>query len=346
MDNREAKQIWEGLRGKKISKEEEAVRRKKEENKVDELAGVWYYLDPVTDSARKRALRMEIINRLLLLFDLTKAEREQYEYNPAYDNGLLDFFCNALDNFNPDKGSICHYISEYRKKRLAGVYKREVDKLNIVSGADSANKNGKKRDVVRVDNVRYDTESGRQESVFDSVTDSHGDMEPLLDKLAIMEAYDGFTHKILKFMMGIKPNKTEVKWYRIFYTEGLTDLVNINSKDYVEGDFKHERDVLEVINSEYLNFYMKNHCDTIRDIRYSPLKLYDEIMEGIDEEKATRMIDFPLIKNPDVSIAYYDVVYNKKESKQTRSNYLNIYKKNYLDYCMKLIRGALDADKI
>ena len=128
-------------------------------------------------------------------------------------------------------------------------------------------------------------------------------------------------------MSKIKTHETpRWRWYRIFYTENITDVLNVASPQCQDVEIRHERDVMRALNSEYLNFYMCRPCESVEDIKHTGLKNYDEILDAPGDKKKGRMIELPLGDNPVVSLSYLRRVYGKDVLVSSRSNFRKQYK--------------------
>lgn len=286
--------------------------RKREEEKLDQYVIEWYQMDNVADSARKSSLQKEIILLGYCIFNITDKERNIKGYdNPVYDSELFALLESALRNYAPEKGSYCHYISKVRKLRMKTAYKK--------SGAD--------KEVSIYGNSDSDEESG---GLIDTLVDSNAYNNPSIDRIDYAQRLENLGECIMNILINKSPEKPVVKWFRIFFTENITDSVNIISPYRVDLEFRHERDIFNIINREYMNFYTCDVCNTIKDVAVTRLKKYGEIMEMVQPEKAERTIELPLRDNPDVSLAFLKKCNGEESSKSNRSNFLDKYKKAFM----------------
>lgn len=286
--------------------------RKREEEKLDQYVIEWYQMDNVADSARKSSLQKEIILLGYCIFNITDKERNEKGYdNPVYDSELFALLESALKNYDPEKGSYSHYISRARSLRMKTAYKK--------TGAD--------KEVSIYGNSDSDEENG---GLIDTLADNYDSNNPSIDGIDYAQRMENLGECIMNILINKSPEKPVVKWFRIFFTENITDLVNVDSLYRVKLEFRHERDIFNIINRDYMNFYTRDVCNTIKDVAITKLKKYGEIMEIVQPEKAERTIELPLRDNPDVSLAFLKKCNGEESSKSNRSNFLDKYKKAFM----------------
>lgn len=112
--------------------------------------------------------------------------------------------------------------------------------------------------------------------------------------------------------VGKKNNPTREKYFRLIYTEKMTHIVK--TAELFSEEVKHEKQVMNTCNLEFLDFYMKEICRTISNVNQVPLKMRNEI--GI-EKKGEEEIDFPF---PD---KLYQIFFKQYEEKDVSASILS-----------------------
>ncbi len=292
-----------------------AQEKKELEIEMDQKALEWYALDEKTDGARRRSLWNDIFTLAMCRYSLTDSKKNELEEDPCIlEDKILDMIVYTINKYDPSKGKLSHFMSMVERYR-------KIDSYNETHSS----KNG-----YISKELSYDQE----------IENDEGDNIPMVDTFASDERVEDIVVSgdntasmveelftlVYGVMSGMKKHETpRCRWFRIFYTENITDLLNKYSEQCQDVEVRHERDVMRTLNIDYLDFYMSEPCECIDDIKNFGLKLYDDILDEVDEKRKGKMIEMPLGKNPIVSLTYLNKTYGKKELASNRSNFRNKY---------------------
>ena len=298
-----------------------SAREKKElEEELDAKAKEWYSLDEATDSARKKRLWNDIFTLATCECGIFERNFKRKGYGIGGDTCILEsiyleavVYC--IKSYDPAEGNLSHLLSKtVSKKENDYVKKLCKGRKGYLSHETSYDINVGNDEGEEVSLAQLLSDGRSVEDVV-ILHDNTGDIMDELFALAVDVVSKIKTHETPRW-----------RWYRIFYTENITDILNVDSPQRQDVEIRHERDVMRALNSEYLNFYMCRPCESIKDIKYTGLKTYDDIMDAPDDMKKGRMIELPLGDNPAVSLSYLRRVYGKDVLVSSRSNFRKQYK--------------------
>lgn len=298
-----------------------SAREKKElEEELDAKAKEWYSLDEATDSARKKRLWNDIFTLSMCECGIFERDFKRKGYGVGGDTCILEsiyleatVYC--LKSYDPAKGNLSHFLSKTKAMR-ENDYKKKL----------CGNKKGYLSHETSYD-INIENDEGEEVLWSQLFVDEKNEEEAVVSHNSTGDIMDELFALAVDVVSKIKTHETpRWRWYRIFYTENITDILNVDSPQRQDVEIRHERDVMRALNSEYLNFYMCRPCESIKDIKYTGLKTYDDIMDTPDDKKKGRMIELPLGDNPAVSLSYLRRVYGKDVLVSSRSNFRKQYK--------------------
>jgi hypothetical protein len=220
------------------------------------------------------------------------------------DNSLIfvETLVEALQKYDPAKGPFSHYFKFLLKKRSTDAYRQSEKHAPAAFSLDAP----------------FPEDNGL--TLMDFVEDPRAEIEGT--GATVGYVYDELTAQILNFAerrTGRENNEKRRMWYRIFYTEDIT-----NAAKSVRLNLWHERDAFSAMELAYLDYYMQKPCRTLRQIEDVPLKPYQEVVP--DRSAELRDQETPIPIPADVSIAYLDLCKHIQVGKTARSNQLKFYK--------------------
>lgn len=297
-----------------------AQEKRELDEELDTKAKEWYGLDEVIDSARKKRLWNDI-------FTLAMCECSIFERNfkrkrngmggdtCILENIYLDVIVYCLKSYDPAKGNLSHLL-----------YKTTSKRENDYSEKLCYGRKGYLSHETSYD-INVGNDEGEEVALAQLLSDGRSVEDIVILQYNTGDIMDELFALAVDVMSKIKTHETpRWRWYRIFYTENITDVLNVASPQCQDVEIRHERDVMRALNSEYLNFYMRRPCESVEDIKHAGLKNYDDIMDAPDDKKKGRMIELPLGDNPVVSLSYLSRVYGKDVLVSSRSNFRKQYK--------------------
>ena len=222
-----------------------------------------------------------------------------------YDDGtewFLQLLLELLDRFDAGQGEqFSHYFKFVLSRRRNDCYRdianreEQLDSLDQPAYADSQETLGNAQAGPPADDPAW-----------------------LLDMRAPFLEWTAMVLNFAERHRGQAANETRRNWYRIFYTEDITQAVKITTMEFL-----HERDVFTALKQTYLDYYMTKSCHSLREITETALKPYCEVVPeqtGCTEET-------PLPIPADVSLCYLQLVegQTKGASRPARSNHKAAY---------------------
>lgn len=307
-----------GLEQRKREKAEAA--RMGLERRIDETAVQWKQAQAAGDDARADSLKTELwllvderynpdtngINRKL-------SSRKEAgdtginvsEWQEQYSNAYFEALQYMFQHFAPEEGQFTHLMSQ--KLKNARIDQRRYDGRHAPGNA-----------VLNAPVFgREDIEMGdmlRQETYQEEARRDLG--ENLLELAASILNFSRSSEK--------KNNPERRMWYALFFTEDVTRITKGS-----EPEFRHERDIFNTMDTEYLDYYMSKQCRTCMQIARTPLKPYGQVVPGKSGEIPVSRKLFPA----DVSLAFLGRVRGMSVTGPARSNQKKFY--DALKYSMR-----------
>ncbi len=258
-----------------------------QEARLNEIADQWARLEPEGNEAARQTLYIELFTLAFQLYDTSGAM------------WVVDAFEEAIEKFDPARALFSHYFAHLLKKRRIDAHRYE--QRHSPTGISLDDLVGKK-DQVELGKLLEDIHAENPEHA-------------IMKEFKFLE----LTSMILNFTqchLGKSGNEIRRNWYRIFYTEDITDTLKTKSLRFV-----HERDVFAAINQSYLDYYMSAPCTTMKQIQVIPLRPYCQVVP----EREGRTEETPVPIPSDVSLSYLRRCEGKRVGKSTRSNQMKFY---------------------
>lgn len=262
--------------------------RDTQEARLNQVAEQWVRLDPEGNEAARQALYEEMFT---LTFQL---------YDQSGGMWVVEAFEEAIEKFDPDRALFSHYFAHLLSKRRADAYRYE--QRHSPSGISLDTPAGE------------DGRTGLGEFLEDP--NAQNPEDAVLWEVPFLE----LTAMILNFAQchpGRSGNETRRNWYRIFYTEDMTEVLKTKNLCFL-----HERDMFAALKQPYLDYYMSAPCATMRQIQRTPLRPYCQVVP----ERTERTDETPLPIPADVSLSYLRVCEGTQVGDTARSNQLKYYK--------------------
>lgn len=200
-------------------------------------------------------------------------KREMWEISAEFDEGeFADCFFNTinivLNNYDAEKGKLEHFFNRqwsYRLKDKANeIKKRRVMEESIDKDDDEDDKNEKEK---------------KKKKEIENPNPSGGEIDD--DNMAdiLVELLNAITH-----LNEHKPGRNSKKTYfKMFFTDFITEYCKNFKISW--GMKNREKSIFAGLQTDFLDFYMREHCQTLKRIQSVPLKSMQEIKgKGSDEE--------------------------------------------------------------
>lgn len=215
-----------------------------------------------------------------------------------YQNEISTFFM-YMHNFNPEKADFVTFAKFKMGKIAKTAFRKDKDMQTI------KDENGEKKLIQHKRLDSYD-ESDETSIAFSNIVS---------DKKS-QKAYDKIDNEVESVVIelvsiilnmndrlyGKQNNEKRKNYIKIFFTDYMSSY--LKSKDTVDVYIKHERDVINSILLDFLNFFTIQNCETVKQIQMSDVKKYGDIVLGRDMKP---------VKQPlpnDVLIQYFEQMKN------------------------------------
>lgn len=264
------------------------MNREKGEARLNQVAEQWATLPPEDNGAARQALYEEMFT---LAFQL---------YDRSGEMWVVDAFEKAIHTFEPGRGPFSHYLVYLMSGREKNAYRSQArhspagESMDAPLGGDGPRTLG---ETIPAD-AGWSPEYRAEWSA------------PLVE----------LTSMILNFAQchrGRSANENRRNWYRIFYTEDMTEAMKS-----VELHLPHQREVFAAMKESYLNYYMSAPCTTEEQVRRTPLRPYGQVVpQRAGDERET-----PVPIPADVSLSYLRLHEGIEVGDSARSNQLKAYR--------------------
>ncbi len=190
---------------------------------------------------------------------------KQKEYHDVFTDAILE----AEKLYDPQKGSLTSFLQSRLNLRLKD--KKRKEKTNDII-------------VTSLNNTIYED---NETELIDVLEDN--DLTPeqktvQLENIGMLIV--NVTAQIINFASnhhGKQANNSRLGYFRMFYTADMTKFIK-EEKD-ISQLLLHMRDMLSVMHTEFLDYYMVNICRKIQEIADSPLKPYCNVVPNRSEQK-------------------------------------------------------------
>lgn len=250
----------------------------------------WKAVNEVQEPARAKSLRNNVWGLAYELY------YEKYAQKPvsrwAGDDWVMDTILKSMAEYDPMIGHFSGYLKEkldFREKDQWRKIKREKE-CSVQDDPDQ---------------------------ILEKLEDPH--VGELFSNMEFQDLFEELLTMILNFKMrqsGHGNNESRLKWYRIFFTEDMT--LTMKHSPHI---LRRERDTINAMDLEYLDYYMEQVCRTQMQVRRTPMKMYCQVVPNRKECEG----EVPLPIPADVSLSYLEKRENRHFSPGTRSNQKKVY---------------------
>lgn len=265
---------------------------------INRMGQEWYDTPPEGNEAYRHSLWCKIFIAL-----------DQCYKSDIQKEALMDIMCEEWKYFNPSIGTVSQFLGNRLKNRVIDI---------------------KRADITTAPAKVIDDKTGQSKTIRGYVKsidepDDDGLSTDIPDPLAVnAEALAVFNARLVELGAMVlnlklaKSSDTENRrmWYRLFYTEDVTLAAKTDELSVI-----HERDIFSAMKLPYLDYYMRKKCRTLRQITYTPLKAYGEIVPQKKEIREEPKLPF----TADISLSYLNICENISRSHDTHSR----QKQNY-----------------
>lgn len=246
----------------------------------------------------KRRLQEEIFTLALSIFGKFRLKNTDF----SLLEGMVAFIEQDWGRFDAAKGSLYGFFRTRLHNRAVNEYRRQhKDALCHADSLDAPALPGEETDAPSLLDNR-----GRE----DEYPSLRGRRVPELLATVI-----GFQERL----RGRSNNPERRNYFRMFFTDGVSDA--LRRGDLEPEDIPRERELFEAMKTEFLDYFLSEHCRTAAGIRDCPPRAYGELVPGRPMTEPKR----PLPN--DVYIAYLNGREGKAlKSEGTITNQRNAYK--------------------
>lgn len=274
--------------------------RKEKERRLNLAALSWKTISPEGNEDRIKSLYEQVFILSFELFDKPYKQKngQIIENDPMV---FMKVFEEARERYEPDKGPFSNYLSMLISKR--SIDQKRHDNLHAPAG-DSlyAPVSASEDNDLTLADVISSEESGTESGVM---------FENLYVELTALVLNFSENHT------GRQANETRRKWYRIFFTEDMTETYKTH-----HFNFSKEREIFRAILLPYLDYYMSRRCRTGKDVAMTALKPYCEVVSARKDKMEETEVPLPA----DVSLAYLELCEGVSATPSARSNQLKFYR--------------------
>ena len=236
---------------------------------LDRLGLEWYHC-PLEDDAVRKSLEWKIFEDVYLLFQPPVSHPDHQKITEA----ISEMYLMDMRRFDAEKNTSLSAFFGGRLKQRGIDIDRQDKGLKREEAEDPVTGEKKSKWVDKA--VRSD-EVWQTMSVPDAVAD--------------LVNLDDVACKLVTAMLdlpnrleGRKNNPIRCNYYRLFFTDGVT--AGICSDETADAFRRRERDLFQVIKTQFLDYFMVQECRTVDEIKNTRLKPYGQMVLGrpIDEE--------------------------------------------------------------
>ncbi|WP_031556044.1 hypothetical protein [Oribacterium sp. FC2011] len=216
--------------------------------------------------------------------------------NNKYLDALSTFFERYWEKYDPSKKQLGDYVDKYLEYSSKYDYKKDWDGHRILDDTDGYTAEGVQKKVYKFaasnllsapvkDKFGEDQNEEELDFVRDKV-DQYGDYirkdgidNTLLHAVTIMLSLEDY-------LSGKSKNEKSMMYKRMFHTEAVSILCH---EGVIDEEYQHERELIDSLKHEFLDYYTLDKCREIAAILRSPLKklcdISDEDPEDVSEAK-------------------------------------------------------------
>lgn len=267
-----------------MKNQETAKKPNPRRDRLNQLGEAWCAAD-VSPTERDR-LKNEIFTLVMEIFQKKYVKNTEV----CFLEGIVDFLDKDWEEFDAAQGTLYSFVWKRLKNHAVDIYRKEARRNGRNVSLDAAAYGGGEEDGT----TRLETLEG----AADEYPELSAELETELLALAV---------RFPERLHGHAKNPEKLNYYRMF----LTDNVSKGLRDMTlrVDRIKNEKELLDAMKTEFLDYYKLRACRTAAEIRDCPLKTWGELVSGRPAEEP----DQPLPN--DVYLAYL----NEREGKALKS---------------------------
>lgn len=281
------------------------------DKKLDELGIQWYQAKEENSFAVKKAKEEEIV---VLLYEMINSDSRFRRKKDLYCNVIgIMWEKQDLLSFDPKRSSLSHYLA-YKLNKRGYDFIKDEGKLNTAKfiSLDQPIYEGDGNEIALEDKLVGNERNEPEHSLWEN--------DRLIEILVLIT-------KVIQHLKGKANNEVRRKYFSLFTTDYITYAIK---NEECRLDIRHERDMMNAMESDFLNFYMQSMCCSVADIQQSSLKKYGELVDG--EE----MIETKLPLSNPVYVSYFWKVLKQSVTDSAISNQKGEYKKQLKELINKM----------
>lgn len=310
-----------------MKKEKEKLREE-----LDQLGLEWYHCPPEDDAVRKK-LEWKIFEDVYLLF-------QPPDYHPDHQKiteAISEMYLKDMRRFDAEKNaSLSAFFGGRLRLRGFDIDREDKGlKREEVEDPDGGLKHEKGEDpdggLKHEKGKIPDTGKKKSKWVNPTVQTDSDDGWPTIsvpDPTGILIDLDDIACKLVAAMLdlsnrleGRKNNPIRRNYYRLFFTDSVT--AGIDSDETATAFRNWERDLFQVMKTQFLDYFMVRECRTVDAIKNTRLKPYGQMVPGRSMDGEPKQ-PLPL----DVYVAYL----TKNEEYKANEQAVSMQRTDYYEF--------------
>lgn len=272
--------------------------------RLDQLGRQWMQCRSTGTQAERKNLETEIFLLILQLF-------------PKQTDAVGTLYEKDWEKFDAQEGSLYDFCRFRLPKRMDAVERKDMDgryvrKEDEVSGKQVKYKErhtslykkvGEEGEGKLIEVVRQEKESGADMGVMLNST--------MVELITLML-------RLPQELRGRANNPQRLNYFRMFFTDSVADIAQ--NQEGISSLEERERDLFQVLQLAFLDFFQARNCRTVAQLRGSQSKPYGQLVPG-------RPMTDPGHPLPnDVYCAYFEAQEDTRIGASTLSNQRTAYK--------------------
>ena len=229
---------------------------------------------------------------------------------------FVDFVMSIPNGYDSRKGKLEHYVNTIWARRKNDIFAHGGRKNDVLSAGHSES-DDEKEDNKSITRISLESEWIEEATTGDISSEQERKVELedttnsiLLEvAVAIGKMFEHYTKQ---------NNPIREKYFRLIYTDRMTRIVK--EGDLTSEQVRHERQIMNSCNLQFLDFYMREICRSITAVNLSELKKGCEIG---DMETNEKILELPLQER------VYKEYFRQFENKDVSSSLLSQNKANF-----------------
>lgn len=250
--------------------------------RLDQIGREWCALPSEGCDAVRVKLQEEIFSLAMKVFP-----------NKADAMGL--FFLNDWRSFNADVGTLSNFLAARLKHRMKDLERQDFDGQRKTEISDRTDKKISVKKRHKSLDAPPSTDEETEQTLGDTLPAKTGEAEGVLLAEVVFVELTSMVLNFSKNHTGRQANETRRMWYQIFFTEDVTHVYK--TQPYA---FSHERDIFCAMLLPYLDYYMAAQCRAGKQVSFTPLKPYGEVVPDRRGDTGETPVPLPA----DVSLAW------------------------------------------